>query len=96
MGWYGLETYFVSLRMFRDFWLVKMAQLGFRDCNYYEVKLNVKCASFSSDNGRTQYCPFLTLFLTIKTLSQNISITLLQISLTLHEHRGGYWRKKLP
>ena len=36
------------------------------------------------------------LFLTIKTLSQNISITLLQISLKLHEHRGCYWRKKLP
>ena len=27
---------------------------------------------------------------------QNISITLLQISLKLHEYRGGYWRKKLP
>ena len=35
-------------------------------------------------------------FLTVKILSQNISITLLQISLKLHEHRGGYWRKKLP
>ena len=29
-------------------------------------------------------------------LSQNISITLLQILLKLHEHRSGYWRKKLP
>ena len=38
-------------------------------------------------------CPFFTVFLTIKTLSQNISITLSQISLKLHEHRGGYWRK---
>ena len=36
------------------------------------------------------------MFLTIKTLSQNISITLLQISLKLHEHWGCYWRKKLP
>ena len=43
-----------------------------------------------------QYCPFFTVFLTIKTLSHNISITRLQISLKLHEHRGGYWRKKLP
>ena len=42
-----------------------------------------------------QDCPFFTVFLTIKTSSQNISITLLQISLKLHEHRGGYWRKKL-
>ena len=41
-------------------------------------------------------CPFLTVFLTIKTLSQNLSITLLQISPKLHENRGGYWRKKLP
>ena len=31
-----------------------------------------------------------------ETASQNISITLLQISLKLHEHRGSYWRKKLP
>ena len=37
-----------------------------------------------------------TTFLIIKTLSQNISITLSQISLKLHEHRGRYWRKKLP
>ena len=36
------------------------------------------------------------MFLTIKTSSQNISITLLQISLKLHEHGGRYWRKKLP
>ena len=39
--------------------------------------------------------PFLTVFLTSKSLSQNISITLLQISFKLHEHRDGYWRKKL-
>ena len=38
---------------------------------------------------------FFTVFLTIKTSSQNITITLLQISLKLHEHRGGYWKKKL-
>ena len=31
-------------------------------------------------------------FLIIKTSPQNISIMLLQI----HEHRGGYWRKKFP
>ena len=43
-----------------------------------------------------QDCPFFTVFLTTKSLSQNISITLLQISLKLHEHRGRYWRKKLP
>ena len=39
--------------------------------------------------------PSFTVFLTTKSLSQNISITLLQISLKLHKHRGGYWRKKL-
>ena len=42
-----------------------------------------------------QDCQFFTVFLTIKTSSQNISITLLQILLKLHEHRGGYRRKKL-
>ena len=41
-----------------------------------------------------QDCPFFTVFLAIKTSSQNILITLLQISLKLHEHRGGYWRRK--
>ena len=41
-------------------------------------------------------CPFFTAFLTIKRSPQNTSITLLQIPLKLHEHRGGYWRKKLP
>ena len=43
-----------------------------------------------------QDCQFFTVFLTIKTSSQNISITLLQIPLKLHEHRGRYKRKKLP
>ena len=42
-----------------------------------------------------QDCQFFTVFLTRKTSSQNISITLLQISLKLYEHRGCYWRKKL-
>ena len=45
--------------------------------------------------AKHQDCPFYTVFLTIKTSSQNISITLLQISLERHEHRGRYWRKKL-
>ena len=40
--------------------------------------------------------PFFNVFLTTKSWSQNISIKLLQISLKLHEHRGRYWRKKLP
>ena len=52
--------------------------------------------AFLQITAKQQYCPFFTVFLTIKTLSQNISITLLQISLKLHEHRGCYWRKKLP
>ena len=43
-----------------------------------------------------QDCQFFIVFLTIKTSSQNISIMLLQISLKLREHRGHYWRKKLP
>ena len=37
-----------------------------------------------------QDCQFFTVFLTRKTSFQNISITLLQISLKLHEHRGSY------
>ena len=55
-----------------------------------------KALHFLQITAKQQYCPFFTVFLTIKTSSQNISITLLQISLKLHEHRGRYWRKKLP
>ena len=54
-----------------------------------------KALRFLQITAEHQDCPFFTVFLTIKTSSQNISITLLQISLKLHEHRGGYWRKKL-
>ena len=55
-----------------------------------------KALHFLQITAKQQYCPFFTVFLTIKTSSQNISITLLQISLKLQEDRGGYCRKKLP
>ena len=55
-----------------------------------------KALRLLQSTAKHQDCPFFTVFLTIKTSSQNISITLLQISLKLHEHRGRYWRKKLP
>ena len=51
--------------------------------NYYEVKLHVKSASFPTDN----IFLFFTIFPTIKTLSQNISITLLQFLLTSRTSR---------
>ena len=55
-------------------------------------------SSLSTDNltAKHQDCRFFNLFLTIKTSSQNILKTLLQIPLKLHVHRGSYWRKKLP
>ena len=44
-----------------------------------------------------QYLPSLSInYVAINKVLKNISITLLQISLKLHEHRGCYWRKKLP
>ena len=55
-----------------------------------------KVLHFLQITAEHQDYPFFTVFLTTKSLSQNISITLLQISLKLHEHRGCYWRKKLP
>ena len=55
-----------------------------------------KALRFLQITAEHRHCPFSTVFLTTKSLSQNISITLLQISLKLHEHRGGYWWKKLP
>ena len=54
-----------------------------------------KALRFLQITAEHQDCPFFTVFLTTKSLSQYISITLLQISLKLHEHRGCYWRKKL-
>ena len=54
-----------------------------------------KALHFLQIKAKQQYCPFFTVLLAIKTSSQKISITLLQISLELHKHRGGYWRKKL-
>ena len=55
-----------------------------------------KALHFLQITAKHQDCPFCTAFLTITTSSQNISITLLQILLKLYEHRGRYWRKKLP
>ena len=55
-----------------------------------------KALHFLQIMAKQQYCPFFTVFLSIRTSSQNISITLLQISLKLHDHRARYWRKKLP
>ena len=54
-----------------------------------------KALRFLQITAEHRDCPFLTVYLTIKTSSQNISITLLQISLKLDEHRSGYWREKL-
>ena len=58
--------------------------------------IDIKSLHFLQIAAKQQYCRFFTVFLTLKTSSQNISITLLQISLKLHEHWGRYWRKKLP
>ena len=55
-----------------------------------------KALHFLQLTAKQQYCQVFSVFLTLKTSSQNTSITLLQISLKLHEHRGHYWRKKLP
>ena len=55
-----------------------------------------KALRFLQITAEHQDCPFFTVFLTIKTLSQNILITLPQISLKLHEHRGGYSEEKAP
>ena len=55
-----------------------------------------KALHFLQITAEHQDYPFFTVFLTSKSLSQNISITLWQISLKLHEHGGRYWRKKLP
>ena len=58
--------------------------------------LYFKSVCFLKITAKHQECPVFTVFLTIKSSSQNISIIFsLKISLKLHEHQGGYWRKKL-
>ena len=52
------------------------------------MKLHVKSASFSTDNGQTSRFSFSYRISNDKTSSQNISITLSHILLKLHEHRG--------
>ena len=54
-----------------------------------------KALRFLQITAEHQDCPSFTVYLTIKTSSQNISITRSQISLKRDEHRSGYWRKKL-
>ena len=48
-----------------------------------------KALRFLQITAEYQEWPFFIIFLTIKSSFQNISI---QISLKLHEYRGGYWR----
>ena len=61
-----------------------------------EIACQKRFDRFLQITAKSQDCPFFTVFQTIKTSSQDISITLLQVSLKLHEHRGRYWMKKLP
>ena len=57
-----------------------------------------KALRFLQITAKHQDCPFFIAFLTKKTSSKNISITLLPISLKLPKHRGlgRCCRKKLP
>ena len=55
-----------------------------------------KALRFLHITAEHEDCPVFTVFLTIKTSSQNIKITLLQILLKFHEHRGSYWKWKFP
>ena len=52
-----------------------------------------KTLRFLQIRAKHQDYPFFTVFLTIKTSSQNISITLWQISLKLYQQRGGIGAK---
>ena len=61
------------------------------------MKFHVESASFSTDNDQTTILSIIYCVSNNKNfIPKNFSITLLQISLKLHEHRGCYWRKKLP
>ena len=53
-----------------------------------------KALRFLQITAKHQDTPFLTVFITMKTSPQNISITLLHILLKLHEHRGDHIGEK--
>ena len=55
-----------------------------------------KTLRFLQVTAEHQDCPFFTVFLTIKTLSQNIAITLLQIPLKFHEKSLSerFWKNR--
>ena len=53
-----------------------------------------KAPRFLQITAKHQDTPFLTVFITMKTSPQNISITLLQKLLKLHEHRGDHIGEK--
>ena len=61
---------------------------------FKQIETIMRWNCISTAPAENKDCPVFTVFLTIKTSSQNISIMLLQISLKLHEHWGGYQRKK--
>ena len=58
--------------------------------------MHFKSSTFSTNNGGASKLFSVYGISNHENLILNVSITLLQISLKLHEHRGGYWRKKLP
>ena len=55
-----------------------------------------KALRFLQITAKHQDTPFLTVFITMKTSPQNISITLLHILLKLHEHRVDHIGEKAP
>ena len=75
--WYILiKSFFVAIG--RSY-LHDLSPKFWKDWNYYEVKLHVKSASFSTDNGQTSRFSFFYRISNDKNFIQNISITLLQI-----------------
>ena len=62
----------------------------------FHTRFEKDLASFSTDNSRiSRFSTFYHIY-NHKASSQNISITLKQISLKIHEHRGSHCRKKGP
>ena len=61
------------------------------------MKLPVKSVSFFTDNSRPSRLSIFYLFSNRKNfIPKYLDNALIQISFTLHEYRGGYWRKKVP
>ena len=82
-----IKSFFVAISLS---YLPDLSHKFLKRIKVYEAKLHVKSTLFCTDNSRTSSLSIVYHISNHKNFIPNISIMLLQISLKIHEHRGGY------